>query len=76
MGTFRRKSTEQEIKGTGQKIKGVGQEIIGRATGNERMRAKGELNQVGGHVRSRAGEAGRKISEKVERETKKSRNRY
>ena len=76
MGTFRRKSAEQEIKGTGQKIKGVGQEIVGRATGNERMRGKGELNQMGGHVRSRAGEAGRKISNAVERETKKSRNRY
>ena len=74
MGTVRRKSTEQEIKGTGQKIKGVGQEIVGRATGNERMRAKGEMNQVGGHVRSRAGEAGRKISETVSRE-KKSRSR-
>ena len=75
MGTFRRKSAEQEIKGTGQKIKGVGQEILGRATGNERIRAKGEANQVGGHLRSRAGEAGRKISETVERETKKSRSR-
>jgi uncharacterized protein YjbJ (UPF0337 family) len=74
MGTFRRKSTEQEIKGTGQKIKGVGQEIVGRATGNERVRAKGEMNQVGGHLRSRAGEAGRKISETVSRE-KKSRSR-
>ena len=75
MGTFRRKSAEQEVKGTGQKIKGVGQEIVGRATGNERMRAKGEMNQVSGHLRSRAGEAGRKISGAVERETKKSRTR-
>jgi uncharacterized protein YjbJ (UPF0337 family) len=74
MGTFRRKSAEQEIKGTGQKIKGVGQEIVGRATGNERLRAKGEMNQVGGHVRSRAGEAGRKISEAAGRE-KRSRTR-
>lgn len=76
MGTFRRKSAEQEIKGAGQKMKGVGQEIIGRATGNERMRAKGELNQVGGHLRSRAGEAGRKVSGAVEREAKKSRRGY
>ena len=73
MSTFRRKSTEQEIKGTAQKIKGVGQEIVGRATGSERMRAKGEANQVAGHIRSRAGEAGRKVSAAVERETKKAR---
>lgn len=68
MKSFRRKSTEQEIKGTGQKIKGVAQEIVGRATDDADMRARGELNQVGGHLRSRAGEAGRKISEAVDRE--------
>ena len=76
MGTMRRKSAEQELKGTGQKIKGVGQEIVGRATGNERMRARGEANQVAGHVRSRAGEAGRKIANAVDREASKSRRRY
>jgi uncharacterized protein YjbJ (UPF0337 family) len=76
MSTFRRKAAEQEVKGTAQKIKGAGQEIIGRATGNERMRAKGELNQAGGHVRSRAAEAGRKASATVERGTKKGRRGY
>ena len=75
MSTFRRKSAEQELKGTGQKLKGVGQEIMGRATGDDDMRAKGELNQVGGHVRSRLGEAGRKISGAVERERDRNRRR-
>lgn len=75
MSTFRRKAAEQEVKGAGQKIKGVGQEIIGRATGDKDMRARGEANQVAGHVRSRVGEAGRKISSAVERETKKPRRR-
>lgn len=68
MGTFRRRSAEQEVKGIGQKVKGVAQEIAGRATGDASLRAKGEANQIGGHVRSRAGEAGRKISDAVERE--------
>ena len=72
MSTFRKKSAEQEVKGAAQKIKGVGQEIVGRAIGDKDMRARGELNQVGGHLRSRAGEAGRKISGAVERETRKS----
>ncbi len=71
MGTLRRKSTEQELKGTGQKVKGVAQEVVGRATGNERMRARGEANQVAGHVRSRVGEAGRKISGAVEKSRKR-----
>jgi uncharacterized protein YjbJ (UPF0337 family) len=75
MSTFRKKSAEQEIKGTAQKVKGVGQEIVGRATGNDRMRAKGEANQVGGHIRSRAGEAGRKVANAIERETGKTRRR-
>ena len=70
MATFRRKSAEQELKGTGQKLKGVAQEIVGRATGDDDMRARGEVNQVGGHVRSRLGEAGRKISGALDRERK------
>jgi uncharacterized protein YjbJ (UPF0337 family) len=75
MSTFRRKSTEQELKGTGQKLKGVAQEVVGRATGDDEMRAKGEANQVGGHVRSRLGEAGRKISGAIERERDRNRRR-
>jgi uncharacterized protein YjbJ (UPF0337 family) len=67
MATIRRKAIEQEVKGIGQKIKGVAQELVGRATGNTDMRARGELNQVGGHLRSRAGEATRKISKAVEK---------
>jgi uncharacterized protein YjbJ (UPF0337 family) len=68
MATIRRKAIEQEVKGIGQKVKGVAQELVGRATGNTDLRARGELNQVGGHLRSRAGEATRKISKAVERE--------
>jgi uncharacterized protein YjbJ (UPF0337 family) len=67
MPTFRRKATEQEIKGIGQKVKGVAQEVVGRASGDRDLRARGEVNQVAGHVRSRAGEAGRKISKAVNR---------
>ena len=73
MTTFRRKATEQEVKGVGQKIKGVAQEIAGRATGDTDLRARGELNQVGGHLRSRAAEAVRKVSKAIEREKTRSR---
>jgi uncharacterized protein YjbJ (UPF0337 family) len=71
--SIRRKSAEQEVKGVGQKVKGLGQEIVGRATGDEDMRARGELNQVGGTVRNRAGEAARKISSAVSREKNRGR---
>jgi uncharacterized protein YjbJ (UPF0337 family) len=73
MGTFRRKSAEQEVKGVGQKVKGVAQEIAGRATGDAELRARGEGNQIGGHVRSRVGEAGRKINDAVDRERSRRR---
>ena len=66
MTTFRRKAGEQELKGIGQKVKGVAQEVAGRVTDNEDMRARGEANQVGGHVRSRVGEAGRKIADALD----------
>ena len=75
MSTFRRKSAEQELKGTGQKLEGVGQEIVGRATGDDDMRARGEANQVGGHIRSRLGEAGRKIGAAIEGNRGKTRSR-
>jgi uncharacterized protein YjbJ (UPF0337 family) len=75
MSTFRRKSAEQEVKGTGQKLKGVGQEIVGRATGNDDMRARGEANQVGGHIRSRLGEAGRKLGAAIDGDRPKGRRR-
>src|SRR5512138_3677569 len=73
MATFRRKAAEQEMKGVGQKIKGVAQEVAGRATGNRDLRAKGEANQVAGHVRSRAGEAARKIGTALNREKTRGR---
>ena len=65
----------RKLKGTGQKLKGVAQEIVGRATGDDDMRARGEGNQIGGHVRSRLGEAGRKVSAAIERERDRNRRR-
>ena len=73
MGTFRRKSAEQELRGVGQKVKGVAQEVVGRATGDASTRAKGEANQIAGHVRSRVGEAGRKINDAIDRESRRRR---
>jgi uncharacterized protein YjbJ (UPF0337 family) len=46
---------------------------VGRATGDRDMRARGEVNQVAGHVRSRAGEAARKIGGAVNREKNRGR---
>jgi uncharacterized protein YjbJ (UPF0337 family) len=73
MASIRQKATEQEVKGIGQKIKGVAQEVAGRVTGDNDMRARGELNQAGGTIRSRAGEAVRKISTALDKESKKPR---
>ena len=67
MTTFRKKAAEQEVKGIGQKVKGVAQEVAGRVSGNQEVRARGELNQAAGHVRSRLGEAGRKMSDAADR---------
>jgi uncharacterized protein YjbJ (UPF0337 family) len=70
---IRRKSAEQEVKGVGQKAKGLVQEVAGRVSDNESLRARGELNQVGGTVRSKVGEAGRKISNAIDREKRSRR---
>ena len=72
---IRKKSVEQELKGVGQKAKGLGQEVVGRVTGDQSLRARGEANQVGGTVRSKLGEAGRRISDAVDREKSRSRGK-
>jgi len=51
----------------------VAQEVAGRATCNREMRARGEVNQAAGHVRSRAGEAARKIGSALNREKTRGR---
>jgi uncharacterized protein YjbJ (UPF0337 family) len=73
MGSLKRKSAEQEVKGVGQRARGTAQEIVGRVTGNESLRSKGELNQVAGQIRNRAGEAGRKVADAIDRERSRRR---
>ena len=75
MGTLRRKGAEQEIKGLGQRAKGMAQEVIGRVTDDESLRGRGELNQLGGQIRARAGEAGRKIGTALDRDRARRRRR-
>jgi uncharacterized protein YjbJ (UPF0337 family) len=75
MGTFKKKAAEQELKGIGQRIKGKAQEITGAVTGDKDLRARGDLNQAGGEVRRRVGEAGRKISDAIERDRVRDRSR-
>jgi uncharacterized protein YjbJ (UPF0337 family) len=70
---IRKKSAEQELKGVGQRAKGLGQEVVGRVTGDQSLRARGEANQAGGTVRGKLGEAGRKISNAIDREKSRSR---
>jgi uncharacterized protein YjbJ (UPF0337 family) len=70
---IRKKAAEEQVRGAAQKVKGVAQEIVGRATGNENLRARGELNQVGGTVRNRIGEASRKVANAIDREKNRSR---
>jgi uncharacterized protein YjbJ (UPF0337 family) len=75
MGRLKREAAEQEVKGLGQRAKGLGQEIVGRATGDDSLRARGVANQAAGTIRNAAGEAGRRITGAVEREGSRSRSR-
>jgi uncharacterized protein YjbJ (UPF0337 family) len=66
MDKLRKKSTEQEVKGIGQKIKGKVQEGAGRLTGNKDLEAEGNLNQAGGRIREKVGEAGRNVADALD----------
>ena len=66
MDKLRKEATEQELKGIGQQIKGKIQEGAGKLTGNEDLEADGNLNQAGGKVREKLGEAGRKVADALD----------
>ena len=63
---LREESAEQEVKGIGQQIKGKVQEGAGKLTGNEDLEADGHLNQAGGRVREKMGEAGRNVADTLD----------
>ena len=63
---IRKESAEQELKGIGQQVKGKVQEGAGKLTGNEDMEAEGNLNQAGGRVREKLGEAGQDVADALD----------
>ena len=63
---LRNESAEQELKGIGQQVKGKVQEGAGKITGNEDLEAEGNLNQAGGRVREKMGEAGRNVADALD----------
>jgi uncharacterized protein YjbJ (UPF0337 family) len=63
---LRDESSEQELKGIGQQVKGKVQEGAGKLTGNEDLEAEGNLNQAGGKVREKVGEAGRNVADTLD----------
>jgi uncharacterized protein YjbJ (UPF0337 family) len=64
---LRKDSAEQELKGVGQQVKGKIQEGVGKLTGNEDMEADGHLNQAGGKIREKVGEAGQDVADVIDR---------
>lgn len=75
MDKLRKESAEQEIKGIGQQVKGKIQEGAGRLTGNTDLEAEGNLNQAGGRVREKVGEAGRDVADALDPDVKTDRDR-
>ena len=63
---LRNESAEQELKGIGQQVKGKVQEGAGKLTGNEDLEAEGHLNQAGGKVSEKVGEAGRNVADALD----------
>ncbi|MEU6577947.1 CsbD family protein [Streptomyces sp. NPDC046805] len=51
----------KKIKGMAQEIKGRTEEFVGRAIGDEKMRAKGAGDRMAGKTLQAAGEAGQKV---------------
>jgi uncharacterized protein YjbJ (UPF0337 family) len=74
MDKLRTESAKQGLKGFGQQVKGKVQETVGRATGDADLEAEGNLNQVGGRIREKAGEAGTKVADTLDPDAERDRN--
>lgn len=75
MDKLKKESNEQDIKGTGQKVKGKVQEGVGRLIDDEDLEARGHLNQAGGDIRKGAANVGRKVSDALDADKDRDRDR-
>lgn len=49
-------SNQDKVEGTGKDIKGKIKEGVGKAVGNERLQAEGQIDQAEGAVQKKAGD--------------------
>lgn len=49
-------SNQDKVEGTGKDIKGKIKEGVGKAVGNERLQAEGQVDQAEGAVQKKAGD--------------------
>ena len=57
---------EHQVKGRVEKAKGQVKEAAGRAVGNDRLRAKGEVEQVTGATQSTYGDAKERVKDALD----------
>jgi uncharacterized protein YjbJ (UPF0337 family) len=56
-----------QIKGRGTQAKGKVKEAAGKAVGNERLKAEGQIEQMAGKGQAAVGDVKRKLSRKIDR---------
>jgi uncharacterized protein YjbJ (UPF0337 family) len=56
-----------QVKGRASQAKGSLKEAAGKAVGNERLKAEGQMEQAGGKGQAVVGDVKRKISRKIDR---------
>jgi uncharacterized protein YjbJ (UPF0337 family) len=57
---------EHQVKGRAEQVKGKVKEAAGRAVGNDRLRAKGEVEQVTGETRKTYGDAKERVKDALD----------
>ena len=53
------------MSGLGDKIEGSAKEAVGKVTGDEKLEAKGKLEQITGNLKDKAEEIGDQVGKKV-----------
>jgi uncharacterized protein YjbJ (UPF0337 family) len=57
---------EHQVKGRAEQVKGKVKEAAGRAVGNDRLRAKGEVEQVTGATQKTYGDAKERVKDALD----------
>jgi uncharacterized protein YjbJ (UPF0337 family) len=58
---------KHQVAGRAEQVKGKAKEAAGRATANDRMKAEGQVDQMAGKTRAKAGDTKERVKKSIDK---------